>query len=300
MPRIRSIKPQFASDEKLTLVSRDARLTYVLIWTQSDDEGLLGASTRQLLGELYPLDDTVTGAVLESWIAELLAIKVIRMRETRDGARVIETVKWKDHQRIDRPQPSKLRALLKPLAAHSTNDSTNDSRLEVGVGVKSLTAGSTHRSVLGRSASTIRVDNSSAPPADQPPPAEPQPPAPLSSREDVNGNGASNGPRPLLPEAAFNLLAAFYRRATPERYADVLRQLGETLTDGGTRFERDWVRAVDDKHLEWACVQTIRAGPQDHGKAIVFVLKKLRDTRLEVLSARTKVSEARPPLPAET
>ncbi len=146
------------------------------------------------------------------------------------------------------------------------------------------TAGSTHRSVSGRTPSTTPVENSRTEPL-QP---QPQPPAPLSSQEDVNGNSDSDSP---LPESATAFLHAFYRRAAPERQADVHRQLLALLTPNGATFEGSIVRAADAAHLAWACDQTIRLGPQDPDKAIVFVLKKLRDTYLETLSARHKAEE---------
>lgn len=106
MPRIRTIKPEFASDEKLAKVSRDARLTFVLLMTQADDDGLLLARHRQLLGALYPHDDDVTPEALASWLAELCAIGVIRRRETADSAPVVEIANWSRHQRIDHKSKS--------------------------------------------------------------------------------------------------------------------------------------------------------------------------------------------------
>lgn len=40
MARSRILKPEFWSDEKLALVSREARLTFAGLWTCSDDYGV--------------------------------------------------------------------------------------------------------------------------------------------------------------------------------------------------------------------------------------------------------------------
>lgn len=100
MPRIRTIKPETASDEKLATVSRDARLTFVYLITQADDDGLILASPRQLLGSLFPHDADVTEARVVSWCEELAEIGCVRWRATRGGSPVLELVNWAEHQKI--------------------------------------------------------------------------------------------------------------------------------------------------------------------------------------------------------
>ena len=100
MPRIRTVKPELASDRKLASVSRDARYTFVLLISQADDDGLLRAEPRQLLGSLYPFDHDVTGPELDGWLEELRGKGLIRWRRTLDGVRVIELVNWSKHQFI--------------------------------------------------------------------------------------------------------------------------------------------------------------------------------------------------------
>lgn len=113
MARIRSLKPETASDKKLASVSRDARYTFLLLISQADDDGLFRAEGRQLLGALYPFDDDVTPTVLEVWLAELVRIGALRWRETRDGVRVGELVNWSRHQLIkNRSKPFLLTQLV--------------------------------------------------------------------------------------------------------------------------------------------------------------------------------------------
>lgn len=129
MPRIRSLKPEIASDAKLASVSIAARYTFVLMITQADDAGLLPGAHRQILGTLYPLNDGVTIPALLGWIEELVGIGLVRWRATRDRIPVIQLVNWSKHQRIDNAGRSQLGALLAaspvdpPLESKSRDDS---------------------------------------------------------------------------------------------------------------------------------------------------------------------------------
>lgn len=120
MARIRTIKPEMASDVKLARLSRDSRYTFVLIISQADDYGLLLGNPRQLLGTLYPHDEDVSVPLLGGWLAELVRAKLVRWRETKDGAPVLEVVNWQRHQKVDKPaKPFLLERLLPLDAVHS-------------------------------------------------------------------------------------------------------------------------------------------------------------------------------------
>lgn len=116
MARIRTLKPEVASDKKLATASRDARYTFILLITQADDEGLIAAAHRQLLGTLYPHDESVTTRDLIGWVEELVQIDLLRWRVTVDGAPVLEITNWAKHQRVDNKSNSRLAAVLVPLA----------------------------------------------------------------------------------------------------------------------------------------------------------------------------------------
>lgn len=105
MARIRTIKPEFAHSESMGNVSRDARLLFVLLWSQADDEGKQRGSPRLLKGMLFPYDDVSAGEI-ETWLAELVRENCIERYEI-DGAHYLRIVKWREHQKIDRPAASK-------------------------------------------------------------------------------------------------------------------------------------------------------------------------------------------------
>lgn len=106
MARIRTIKPEFPQSETIGSLSRDARLLFVQLWTIVDDAGRARAASRMLASLLYPYDDDAKG-LIDQWLDELETQKVIRRYEV-DGSRYLEIVNWLEHQKIDRPSPSRL------------------------------------------------------------------------------------------------------------------------------------------------------------------------------------------------
>lgn len=101
MARIRTIKPEMPSDQRLARCSLSARWTFVSLITQADDYGLIPAAPRQLLGTLFPNDDDITIEHVGGWLAELHSAGLIEWRWRRDGGPVIQLAGWEKHQRID-------------------------------------------------------------------------------------------------------------------------------------------------------------------------------------------------------
>ena len=107
MGRIRSLKPEFPLSETMGRVTRPARLLFVLLWTQCDDEGRARAAPILLRGTLFPYDQDVTVNDVSEWLIELAREGAIRLY-TVGSDRYLEVVNWRKHQRIDRPTPSKI------------------------------------------------------------------------------------------------------------------------------------------------------------------------------------------------
>ena len=59
MARIRTIKPEFATSPDTGKLSREARLFFLQLLGQLDDEGRQRWMPKALAGELYPYDDDV-------------------------------------------------------------------------------------------------------------------------------------------------------------------------------------------------------------------------------------------------
>ena len=106
MARIRTIKPEFADSESMARVSREARLLFVLLWTIADDEGRMRGSPRFLASKLYPYDDDVPG-LIGAWLGELEGEGCVLQYDTGTD-HYLSLPHWPDHQKIDKPSPSRI------------------------------------------------------------------------------------------------------------------------------------------------------------------------------------------------
>lgn len=108
MGRIRTIKPEYWSDERMATVSLEARLLFLGLLNLADDEGRLRGHPALIRGALFPYDDIASGKV-DGWLEELAASGRIQ-RYRVDGESYVWVRNFEKHQKIDRPSPSKLPA----------------------------------------------------------------------------------------------------------------------------------------------------------------------------------------------
>lgn len=106
MARIRTIKPEFPQSESMGRVSREARLLFVQLWTILDDEGRARGNSRILASLLYPYDDDALD-LIDGWIAELEREGCVA-RYIHDNSMYIQVLRWREHQKIDKPSKSRL------------------------------------------------------------------------------------------------------------------------------------------------------------------------------------------------
>ena len=99
MARNRMIKPDFWSSSTLNSISRDARLTFIGIWNFCDDYGFCLNSTRSLIGDIFPCDESVNEDDLKKWINELIEVKLLIPLEYKKK-RLIFVKGWSEHQTI--------------------------------------------------------------------------------------------------------------------------------------------------------------------------------------------------------
>lgn len=105
MARIRTLKPEITQSQSLSRVSRDARLCFVLLITQADDQGRLRGSSRMLASLLFPYDEDAPD-LIDGWLEELEDEGMIRRyRVVKDD--YLDLPKWEQHQRVDKASPSK-------------------------------------------------------------------------------------------------------------------------------------------------------------------------------------------------
>jgi hypothetical protein len=107
MARIRTVKPEFFTSVTVAELTRDARLAWVGLWTHVDDVGRCPDEPRLIKAALFPLDDDLPAEDVEQLLVELAAAGRITRYQV-NGRRYLEVVGFRDHQKIDRPRPSKL------------------------------------------------------------------------------------------------------------------------------------------------------------------------------------------------
>ena len=103
MARIRTIKPDFWTDEKLTECSMSARLFFVGTWNFADDNGNLVRSAKKLKMQIFPADMLDC----EPLIQELLEIGVI-VEYVVGADKYLHIKGFKKHQVINRPSKSSI------------------------------------------------------------------------------------------------------------------------------------------------------------------------------------------------
>jgi hypothetical protein len=108
-PRIRTLKPELWQDERYAGVSLSARLLYVGLVTQADDEGRQSANPALLRARIFPFDVDLTHDVIGGWLDELEMAELIRCYDA-GGRSHIALVSWGEDQRVDKPTPSKIPA----------------------------------------------------------------------------------------------------------------------------------------------------------------------------------------------
>ena len=108
MARIRSIKPEFPQSESMGRISRDARLLFILLFTVVDDAGITRGNSRMLASLLFPYDNDA-GNFIDGWLGELEVEECV-IRYVVDGQTYLQICNWLNHQKIDKPTPSKLPA----------------------------------------------------------------------------------------------------------------------------------------------------------------------------------------------
>jgi hypothetical protein len=105
MARIRTIKPEFWTDEKVVECSLPARLLFIGLWNFADDAGRLEDSPRQIKMKVFPGDD-FTAAEIDGMLRELSGNGLV-VRYSVDDKGYIFIKGWR-HQVINKPQASKL------------------------------------------------------------------------------------------------------------------------------------------------------------------------------------------------
>lgn len=108
--RIRTIKPEFWANEKMSALPDFARLLAIGLLNYADDHGLFWANSLMIRGSLFPFEEDASK--IKKGLAQLEAEGFIRLAKTADGRDVGHVIKFSVHQRVDKPQESKIQPLV--------------------------------------------------------------------------------------------------------------------------------------------------------------------------------------------
>lgn len=216
MARIRTLKPEFHTNEQVMELSRDARLLFISMWNFCDDAGIHPASLKSLKARIFPSDD-LTSADIQRLIDELIEQSLIRFYEVDKKGFWLVTG-W-HHQKIDKPSfkyphPTENQH-RSGLDEHSTNDSRtlDDDSPPEG---------------RGRGRVRERKGDKHTPPPD----------AGAGAREDFSI------PQNFTPKSEHQVLAnnlGLNLTAEAEKFIDHYRANGESRADWDAQFKK-WLR----------------------------------------------------------
>lgn len=103
MARIRTIKPDFWTDEKIVELSFEARLFFIGSWNFADDNGNLQRSAKKLKMQIFPADAIDCEPLIQSLIAHGLFSEY-----EVNGEKFLHIKGFKRHQVINRPSKTGL------------------------------------------------------------------------------------------------------------------------------------------------------------------------------------------------
>jgi hypothetical protein len=99
--RIRTIKPDFWTDEIIGELSITSRLLFIALWNVADDQGNLMCSLKQLKIQTFPYDDIDITFYLHELIKHQLIIPYVV-----DNKSFFHIKNFLKHQKINRPSPA--------------------------------------------------------------------------------------------------------------------------------------------------------------------------------------------------
>lgn len=98
MARIRTIKPDFWTDEKIVELDAVERLLFIGLWNFADDQGYMDYSPKRIKMQVFPGDDVDVSRGL----ARLHEASLIRLYDSPQGF-VLHVINWERHQRVSNP-----------------------------------------------------------------------------------------------------------------------------------------------------------------------------------------------------
>lgn len=111
MARIRTIKPEFWKHEILSELPEPTHMLAAALLNYADDEGYFNANPNLIKAECSPLREPSVS--IQCSLSELSRIGYIEVSGGTDGRSYGRIVKFSEHQKVNRPNPSKIKHLAK-------------------------------------------------------------------------------------------------------------------------------------------------------------------------------------------
>ena len=100
MARIRTIKPEFWEDEKISQLPLPCRLFYIGCWNFADDFGVIKNNPALLKSWIFPYDEALRVSEIRKWIDALVDARIlVPIIYNRESYCIIRT--FRNHQKID-------------------------------------------------------------------------------------------------------------------------------------------------------------------------------------------------------
>ena len=125
--RIRTVKPEFWSDEKTGTLSVEAALLFLAMFNFADDKGRLRGVPSLLKAQAFPYRPEID---IEAALNELLGKKLVRPYQAR-GQAYLEIINFLKHQVINKP--SKKTLLPEPETYEITEENKHSGSTTVGL-----------------------------------------------------------------------------------------------------------------------------------------------------------------------
>lgn len=114
------IDPSIWSSEDFSELSMLARLTWIGLISNADDEGRGKANAAYVKSQIFAYDDELTVKEIEGALSEIAKSMSIRFYEV-DGKKYFQLTNWSKFQTINRPSPSQIPAEIMPNSINSHN-----------------------------------------------------------------------------------------------------------------------------------------------------------------------------------
>lgn len=109
MARIRTIKPEFWKHEVLSELPEPTHMLAAALLNHADDEGYFNANPGLVKAECFPLRESSVS--IQDSLSALSNVGFIELGIGADGKRYGRVVKFDEHQRVNRPTPSKIKSI---------------------------------------------------------------------------------------------------------------------------------------------------------------------------------------------